>query len=398
MNESYRVTDEHLRRAQELVDEAHANGGLAPVDLDAFWADDAVAKEDAFADSCPQVPLGIGMNSDCCFTELGEEEQWYRLFHDEEYRLDLHRRYNDIAERIVGRRLLREEPADPARQWQGIGQLHDIFEARNEWLGNSYWLHQSADSEDELAALLDRVEARIENLREFMLPEDWDEQKQRVLAAGGSVPLYRSQRGPVTFAMSVYGPENLVFLIMDNEPLAKRFSDLILRAMIARGEVLDAESEQAPEDRWAGFSFADDNCALLSPGMYEFFAYPIVEGVFNRFAPGEDDWRFQHSDSDMAHLVPLLGKLDFKGVNFGPKVLVDDIRGHMPRAVIRGCLAPFTFSRNEETNIVAEFLRDFEMARECKGLQFETAGSINDGSRLTGMRLAMAAIQRWGRY
>ena len=33
-----------------------------------------------------------------------------------------------------------------------------------------------------------------------------------------------------------------------------------------------------------------------------------------------------------------------------------------------------------------------------RGLQFGTAGSINNGSRLTGMRLIMSAIQRYGRY
>ena len=57
-----------------------------------------------------------------------------------------------------------------------------------------------------------------------------------------------------------------------------------------------------------------------------------------------------------------------------------------------------TFSRNQEVNVVAEFLRDFEMAREERGLRFATAGSINNGSRLTGMRLIMAAIQEHGRY
>ena len=61
-------------------------------------------------------------------------------------------------------------------------------------------------------------------------------------------------------------------------------------------------------------------------------------------------------------------------------------------------LAPFTFSRNDEEGIVREFLRDFAMARPKRGLVFATAGSINNGSRLTGMRLIMAAIQRYGRY
>jgi len=49
-------------------------------------------------------------------------------------------------------------------------------------------------------------------------------------------------------------------------------------------------------------------------------------------------------------------------------------------------------------NLVAEFLRDFEMVKESRGLLFATAGSINNGSRLTGLRLIMSAIQRHGRY
>ena len=70
----------------------------------------------------------------------------------------------------------------------------------------------------------------------------------------------------------------------------------------------------------------------------------------------------------------------------------------MPTTVIEGQLAPFTFSRNEEENMVCEFLRDFDQARERRGLLFATAGPINNGSRLTGMRLIMAAIQNFGRY
>jgi uroporphyrinogen decarboxylase len=82
-------------------------------------------------------------------------------------------------------------------------------------------------------------------------------------------------------------------------------------------------------------------------------------------------------------------------VNFGPKLLVRDIRRHCPKAEILGQLAPFTFSRNEAVGMVAEFLRDREQAREQRGLKFGTAGSINNGSRLTGMRLIMAAIQKY---
>jgi hypothetical protein len=42
--------------------------------------------------------------------------------------------------------------------------------------------------------------------------------------------------------------------------------------------------------------------------------------------------------------------------------------------------------------------RDYEMSLEKRGVVFATAGSINNGSRLTGMRLIMAAIQEFCRY
>lgn len=393
---SVHLKPDHLRRARQLVDETHARGGLAPVDVRRFWEDDAVAKRDPWAGECPQVPLGIGMSSECVFAELGIPVDFHRLTHDHDWRSARHKRYNDLAEEVVGRRLLSETPPpDPTRRYPPTRELHDIFEAKNEWHTDSYWLHQSARNEDELRALLDRVERRLENLRAFLLPPNWDQERERLLALGVKPPLYRGQRGPVTFATSVYGVENLVFLILDNPDLAVRFRDLILRALLERARLLDEEAGYTPETAPRGFSFADDNCAVLTPEMYELFGYPVLKGVFDRYCPDPDDVRGQHSDSNMNHLLPILGRLNLHWVNFGPGVMVDEIRTHLPRAVIHGQLAPFTFSRNEEVNLVAEFLRDMEMARERRGLVFATAGSINNGSRLTGLRLLMAAIQRF---
>jgi uroporphyrinogen decarboxylase len=53
---------------------------------------------------------------------------------------------------------------------------------------------------------------------------------------------------------------------------------------------------------------------------------------------------------------------------------------------------------NDTENIIKEVKRDCEMARECKGLNLSTAGSINNGSLLTSMRTVMYAIQNYGRY
>lgn len=390
---------EHHKLAADLVRETHQRQGLAPLDLDRFYLAQTTAVKDPFGKEIPQVPLGIGMNKECVFDELGVTPDYRRLDEDRVWRLELFKKYNDKAETIVGRRLLPETPPPPGdERYPPHKTLHDLFEGEQQWHDRSWWLMPSANTPDQLSALLDRVERRLDNLRAFMLPVTWDARRDALMARGIKPPLYRSQRGPVTFAVSIYGAENLVFLLHDDPRLAARFRDLILKAMLGIGEVLDREAGYTPEDAPRGFGFSDDNCCLLTPAMYETFGAPILKGIFDRYAPHPDDRRSQHSDSDMGHIVPILGKLDLTSVNFGPTVMVDHIRRHLPRAVIRGQLAPFTFSRHDEEGMVAEFLRDFELARPQRGLLFATAGSINNGSRLTGLRLIMAAIQRYGQY
>jgi uroporphyrinogen decarboxylase len=397
MNE---IPAEHQSKINALLDETRRRDGLAPVDIERFWADQDVARADPFGAAIPQVPLGMLMSGECVYAELGIAEDFWRYSHDGAWRLELNRAYNDKAQSIVGRRLLSEDSSDPSLCVPPIKTLGDVFEAKNEWdaVSQAWWLHQSAGDEDELQALLDRVEARLENLREFLLPPEWDDAKVRLQARGARLPSYRHQRGPVTFATSIYGTENLIYLILDNPDLAARLRDTILHAMLGIAAVLDTEAGYTAETAPRGFSFADDNCALLTPDMYEFFGFPILEAVFARYAGNPGERRYQHSDSAMGHLLPLLGRLGLTGVNFGPTVRVNSIREHLPNAIIEGQLAPYTLMRNKEERIVAEFLRDFDDAREQRGLLFATAGSINNGSKLTSMRLIMAAIQRFGRY
>lgn len=394
---------EQQDKVNKLLRDTAANGGLAPLDIEAFWRDQEIARADPFGADIPQVPLGAICNWECVFDELGIEQDWWRfLYEDRTWAFEVSRRYNDRAEQIVGRRLLPETPdADEIDPWPPVKELHDIFEAENVWEGGrsgSWWLKQSADTPAELSALLDRVEKRLDNLRAFMLPDHWEVEKERLTAQGRTVPLYRHQRGPCTFACSIYGVENMLLLAYDDPALFQRFSEVLGRAILARAHVLDEEAGLTPATAQGRWSWADDNCCLFTPEMFATFALPVHQTVFAYYAPAPEHRRYQHSDSAMAHLLPLLGELDLTGTNFGPTLSVAEIRRHCPHAVIEGQLAPFTFSRNDERNIVSEFLRDFEQAQETRGLLFATAGSINNGSRLTGMRLMMAAIQRSGRY
>jgi uroporphyrinogen decarboxylase len=371
---------------------------LVDLDVEQFWKDDEPAHEDnCFSPRAPQVALGIRMSDECVFAELGEPgEPWG--YTPRERRIELNKRYNDKAEKIVGRRLLREEFPTPEETFPEIRGIGEVFGGRYVFDGVTTWLEGSCSTPEELERMLDRVEKV--DLREFILPPNWETEKKRIYDEyGKKPPLWRHVRGPVTLAMSIYGIENLIFLIVDNPDLARRFSRAIGDVICGIAEVMDEEAGYSPGQAPPGFSFADDNCCLLTPEMYELFGYPILERVFNRWSPRPTDSRYQHSDSDMAHLLPILGRLNLTGCNFGPTVLVDQIRRYMPRTRIDGCLSPLVFMHNDEEEIKRQVIRDCEMAKQYgRGLNLSTAGSINNGSLLTSMRLVMATIQEYGRY
>ncbi len=367
------------------------------LDIERFWKDDAAAHEDnCFSPGSPQVALGIAMSDECVFAELGVEgNPWLEI--PRALRLEYNKRYNDIAEKTVGRRLLREELPEEDAALPAIRGIGEVFGGKYVPHEGTMWLMGSCATPAELEAVLDRADRT--DIRSFILPDNWESEKKRVYEAYGTRPsLWRGVRGPVTLATSIYGAENLIYLILDAPELAKRFSASICRVICEMAEAMDAEAGYAPGAAPGGFYFADDNCCLLNPGMYELFGYPVLKAVFERFSPNPGDNRYQHSDSNMAHLLPILSRLNFTGINFGPTVLADEIRRHMPRTRIDGCLSPMTFMRNDEAAIVAEVRRDCEMARESRGLNLSTAGSINNGSLLSSMRLVMETIQQYGRY
>jgi uroporphyrinogen decarboxylase len=368
------------------------------VDIEKFWADDELAHEDnCFSPKAPQVALGIRMSEECVFAELGEEGNPWG-YTPRERRLELNKRYNDKAEKIVGRRLLPETLPEPDAEFPYVKRIGEVFEGKYIHNDIAEWLEGSVSTPSELEKLLDRVEKL--DLREFILPPNWESEKKRIFEKYGiKPPLMRHVRGPVTLATSIYGAENLIFLIIDEPDLAKRFSDVILKVITGIASIMDEEAGYNETNRPGGFSFADDNCCLLTPDMYEMFGYPVLKAVFDRWSPNPNDERYQHSDSAMAHLLPILGRLNLTGCNFGPTVLVDEIRKYMPHTRIDGCLAPFTFMNNDTEAIIKEVKRDCEMARQCgRGLNLSTAGSINNGSLLTSMLTVMYAIQNYGRY
>ncbi|MGI6233891.1 MAG: uroporphyrinogen decarboxylase family protein [Christensenellales bacterium] len=367
---------------------------MQELDIAQFWRDDEAAHANNCFNQSVQIPLGIRMSDECVFAELGEEgTPWMPI--PQERRIELNRRYNDKSERMIGKRLLKEDVLPEDARLPGVKRIGEVFGGKYIYHNETEWLTQSVHSTQELERLLDQVEKM--DLRAFMLPENWEAEKKRVYERYGVKPaLMRHIRGPVTLACSIMGTEDFIFLILDEPDLARRFADVITKVTLGMARVMDEEYGTTAEET-RGFSFADDNCCLLTPDMYELFGYPVLKEIFDTYAPDAHDSRYQHSDSAMGHLLPILGRLDLTGVNFGPTVLIPEIRKHLPHARIDGCLSPMSFMRNDVDAITREVARDCADALVYNGVNITTAGSINNGSSLKSLRLIMQIIQNKGR-
>jgi uroporphyrinogen decarboxylase len=371
------------------------------LDLNKFWENDKKAhKDNCFSEDAPQMALGIRMSGECVFAELNEEGSPWDHTIPVKRRNDLNKRYNDKSEIIVGKRLLKEDYLPEDSHFPYIKRVGEVF-------GGTYkfekeggeWLFSGINSIPELEKQLDIVDNL--DLEDFMLPDNWEKEKQRIYETYGLTPnTLRWIRGPVTLASSIFGAENLIFLYYDAKEVFIRFSKSITKVAIKMAEIMDEQAGYTKENAPHGYSFADDDCNLFTAEMYEAFGYPVLKKVFERFSPNAGDTRFQHSDSPMEHLIPILSKLNLTGCNFGPTVTVDKIREYMPNTRIDGCLAPFTFMRNNKDVIKKEVIRDYNMAIESgvKGINLFTAGSINNGSSLESMRYIMELIQNQCRY
>jgi uroporphyrinogen decarboxylase len=370
------------------------------LDFERFWADDLEAhKFNCFNPDAVQVAMGIRMSDECVFAELGEEgEPWG--YTEPFRRQELNKRYNEKALKIVGRKLLNESDPLPAdSHFPGYRQIGEVFGGQYVFDGKTTWLRGSMESPEDLKRKLYEIDNM--DLRSFILPSNWESEKKRVYEKYGRRPSqFRGVRGPVTLATSVFGVENLLLLYYDDPDLFVRFSETIKKVLLGYIDIFIEESGRSMSNFDHGFSFADDDSNLMTPEMYEMFGYPILKAVFDYVSPNPGDERYQHSDSAMGHLVPILSRLNLNGCNFGPTVTVEHIRKHLPNARIDGQLAPFTFMSNDEDKIIAEVRRDCDMIRASgtRGLNISTAGSINNGSLLTSMRAVMAAIQNYGRY
>ena len=159
----------------------------------------------------PQVALGIGMSHECVFDELGVEgHPWDAI--DPVRQAELNKRYNDKAEKIVGRRLLPEKYDWAEVRFPEIKRIGEVFGSRYEYINHSEWLLRCCHGPEDVEKMLDRVDRM--DIRSFMLPENWEKETKRIYEETGRRPSpLRGVRGPVTLACSLIGEEDLIFLV-----------------------------------------------------------------------------------------------------------------------------------------------------------------------------------------
>jgi uroporphyrinogen decarboxylase len=357
----------------------------ADLDVEAFWEENARCQ--AFTTDKPRCSLSFSPDDHWIF-EFVEVPSTLRYYEDKAYRDDLHREVNAILREYVGRRYFDEDTWE--HQPRRIENLFGCYFTYHE--GSTPWLTPVTDDPEAFAEVLDEAEAQ--DTREWALPapflEEWEARK----AAGKPLPnLGTGSRGPATIMTSVLKPETVFYWIADHPDLMRRFRDILAVKMVEFNRVLREFSDNDEPGWW----ITDDNSALFSPGLYRTYCVPVLQRVLDAMAPG-DARRYQHSDSDMAHLLDIQYELGIREVNYGPEVDAGLIREKMPDTFIHGQMPPFLLRNRSPEEIKARIISDFEKAGQTGGLNVTTAGSLAAGTGVGRMRWMMRCVETWCRY
>lgn len=357
------------------------------LDLDRFWRENAACLGRDFSTDKPRAPLLLPLDDHWLLDEM-KVPSTVRFYRDVDYRLELHRQCNDRCQREIGIR-----PFPEAIPWPPPKRIEEVFGSYQVLTeGGTPWLEPSVRTIEDLVRIMDQVERM--DLADFVFQDGMPDFPDCPPPEGGRPEQPMTTRGPATIGTSVCGTERYIYFLIDYPAEMQRFHELLAVKLVEYAYVLADAMGVIPR----GYGFLDDNCALLSPSLYERFCAPVLQYVFDALAPGPDDWRYQHSDSAMDHLLPILSRFHFKAVNFGPTVRAKDIRRHMPRTCIHGQVAPMTLRNAPSEAIIAEVRRDFEAVGGDGGLVITTAGSVAAGTTFDRLRCLMWAVDRYCRY
>lgn len=360
------------------------------LDAKAFWAENGLCAGKPFRTDKPRCALSLPVDDHWLIEEM-RIPSTLRYYRDGDYRATVNRQCNDRFEAAVGLRPFRETPAPKA-----ILRIEEVFGSHFELTeSGTPWLEPGVRSIEDLTALCGRIEKLDDKgLRELVFSTGGVVEPQPLNPDGAKKVRSAGSRGPATVGTSVCGTMNLMYWIVDCPVEMGRFYELLGDVLVRYQRIVERESNVT----FRGYGWLDDNCCLFSPDLYEQYCLPVLRKVFDAFCPAAEDRRYQHSDSEMRHLLAILGRLGFHGVNFGPTIPAEVIRATMPRTEIHGQIAPMTLRNGTFEEVVAEVKRDFAAAGADGGLLVTTAGSVSAGTSLERLRELMWAVQTYTRY
>jgi len=358
----------------------------AQLDVDAFWAENQLCQ--GFNPSKPRCSVSFSPDDHWLFEFLAVPSTM-RYYFDKPYRDQLHRESNQITRQYVGAAFFDEDT------WENYPKrIENLFRCEFSYReGGTPWLTPFTDDPEVFATILD--EAERTDIKSWALPEaylaEWEQRKND----GKPLPkLGTGSRGPATIMTSIVHPETLFYWMFDHPALIERFRDILSVKMVELNQVFREFSGNTDISWW----ITDDNCALFNRKLYRQFCFPVLQNVLSHLAPGENTYRYQHSDSSMSHLLDQQRELGINSVNYGPDVDCGLIRQKMPHALINGQTPPMLVRDGRPDEIRARIISDFQKAGAGGGLNVTTAGSLAAGTGVGRMRWYMQCVQRDSRY
>ncbi len=359
------------------------------LDVKKFWEENEKCLL-PFSIQKPRVPMLFWLDDHFVLEEM-KIPSTLRYYNDSKYREDILKQFNERTDKLIGKRFYDDGPEvpKPERFEVIMGSKIELSE------GGTPWLESTVKNIDDVKKLIARAEKLDMNKEAF--PEDWQQQKKDYERLSGKKLKFGdcSSRGPATMATSILGTVNTCMFIMDEPEIMDEFFRLLTEKLI---EYHNAILFDTDHDSRQGYELFDDNCYLFPPAQYERFCVPVLERIFKEFAPGPQHKRYQHSDSDMGHLMSILSDIGVNVVNLGPNIHPGEIRAAMPKTVILGQIPPFTLRDGTPEEIIEMVRRDIDSVGQDGGLIESPAGSVPEGTSFENLRVYMWAVHTYGRY
>lgn len=197
-------------------------------------------------------------------------------------------------------------------------------------------------------------------------------------------------RGPVTLGTMLCGTTNFVYYLHDYPELMKDLFELFERTAVE----FMRSARKLTGASVKGCTINDHDAYLLSPGLFQEFACPVLEGIFDEFSPEERDLRRFHSGENVEHLLDSLAGLKVNEVSLGPKNRLETVKQKIPSASPKGFLPSLLIRDGHPEQIIEKVRECLEKAGNTK-FSLSTCGGICENTPYENLLAVMHAVEKY---